>query len=297
MGESRRSLRNLASCPGRLSLAAGSVMFLLPQGDGRDLTDAERGQDAVPTTTPRQGQGGGLRRIRDGALVGFVAGAIGLALPLTLIVVASDGAAERLVTSRELVQLAALMTLISAVLFAVSLLLYRAGFARLRVSNRPVWLSTILCGFGTVGVILLVLPTIIALTGSDALLTCIQAAPSGAIRCLGTVAPVVGFEATIAGWLLWAGGLGIVVGLSLSSVQFRDHWLALGAALYAVILLVLVGPLVGPIAHFGGSEYGLLGLPVLALIAPLSILMGAGPMATARPRARVDSNYSDPTVG
>lgn len=248
------------------------------------------------SSAPHLGEGKGMRRLEMGSTLGMVAGAVGLALPFVLFLWTSYGPYGSELSPADWIRLAAVLTLGGAILFAVSLLLYRSAFSSLRAGDARFWVASILCMLGTVGVILLVLPMALAFLASGAMANCIQGAPTKALVCLDSAAPLASFLGTAGFWLLWLGGLGIVVGISLTSVRYRQPWLTAGAALYALILLALVGPLIGPIARLGGPQYEVLALPLLVLLAPIAIYHGARCVAAA-PRVRTYPVRADPTVG
>ena len=244
--------------------------------------DASHGPPRVHLAKPHPlGEARGLQRIAVGSIVGLAAGLNGLALPTALYVRASDSPGVLSLSPSALVQVTSLLALVGAILFAISLLLYRSGFKILRASDRRLWLASLLCGAGTVGVILLLLPILFAFIGSDTMANCVQGAPSKALACIGTSTPLVGGLATIGGWLLWAGGLGVVVGIFLTSVRYRQPSLMAGSALYALILLVLIGPLVGAL---GWLRLGVLAIPIMVLIAPIAVFYGNRRIAEAEER-------------
>ncbi|MGC2288714.1 MAG: hypothetical protein WA688_02505, partial [Thermoplasmata archaeon] len=86
---------------------------------------------------------------------------------------------------------------------------------------------------------------------------------------LGADTGLVGF------WLGWLGGLGIVVGLSLAGRRYRNSPVSGGAALYAILLLVLIGPFVGLLTPLPGIDYLLLVAPLFIVLAPGLVLGGA----------------------
>src|SRR4029077_7963367 len=148
--------------------------------------------------------------------IGLAAGIAGLVLPVALILIVTYSPSTIFLRGRELVEVTAIMALAGAILFAVSLLVYRLGFAALRPFDRRFWSASILCLFGTVGVLLIVVALGIAFVSSDSMANCIQGAPSRALGCVRTAAPVASYSGVLGFWLLWLGGLGIVVGIGLA---------------------------------------------------------------------------------
>ncbi|MCI4333636.1 MAG: hypothetical protein L3K01_07970 [Thermoplasmata archaeon] len=210
----------------------------------------------------------GLHRLATGSTVGLAAGVVGLVVPVTLLVVQSESPGALPLSPSQLIQVTAVLAIAGALLLAVSLIIYRMGFAAFRKVDRRFWSASVLCMLGTVGLLLLVLPIVVALTSSDSIAACIQGSPTHAPACLRSAAPLAGYVAVLGFWLLWLGGLGIVVGLSLVSVRYRQVWLTAGAALYAILLLGLIAPALALLFPIGGLAYAVLALPVLVLVAP-----------------------------
>lgn len=224
--------------------------------------------NASPATRGDDGSRG-LHRIATGSTVGLAAGVVGLVLPVTLLLLANYSPGTLLLTPAQLIQVTAILALAGALLFAISLLLYRFGFSSLRASDRRFWVASGLCMLGTVGIVLILVPIVVALTSSDPLVACLHGALTKAPACLRSSAPLASYAAVVGFWLLWLGGLGVVVGLGLASGRFRQAWLSAGAVLYAILLLGLVAPVLGLLVPIGGLEYPILALPVLVLLAPL----------------------------
>jgi hypothetical protein len=217
----------------------------------------------------------GLGRIATGSSVGLSAGIVGLALPVTLFLFAHYSPGTVLPSASELVQVTAILALAGAILFAISLTFYRWGFWSLQSIDRRFWVASVLCLLGTIGVVLVILPMAIAFTASGAMAGCIEASPLQALTCLSAAAPLVWYLGIAGVWLLWIGGLGVVVGIGLASVRYNQGWLGAGAGLYALLLLGLLGPILGLVFPIGGLVYPILALPLLVLIAPALISYGS----------------------
>jgi hypothetical protein len=217
----------------------------------------------------------GLHRIGTGSTIGLAAGIAGLVLPVTLILLATYSPGTPFLRGTELIQVTAIMALAGAILFAIALLVYRLGFAALRHFDRRFWTASILCMLGTVGVLLIVAAIALAFASSDAMANCIQGAPTHALACLKTAAPLASYSGLVGFWLLWLGGLGIVVGIGLAAVRYGEGWFYGGAALYALLLLGLIAPALGLLFPIGALTYPLLAAPVLALLAPAVIFEGS----------------------
>ncbi len=217
----------------------------------------------------------GIDKIATGAAIGLASGVVGLAFPVGLVLLATYSPGTVFLTGVELVEATALFALVGALLFAGSLLLFRTGFAALRKFDPRFWVASVLCMIGTVGVILVLIPIGLAATYSDSLANCVRGAPSRALGCLSSVAPLAADWAIVAFWLLWLGGLGIVVGVGLAGVRYRQGWFYGGAALYALLLLGLLGPVLGLLFPIGSLTYPLLAVPFFVLAAPATILHGS----------------------
>jgi hypothetical protein len=217
----------------------------------------------------------GLRRISTGSLLGLAAGVVGLALPVALVLLASLMPGGSFFTGAQLIETTAGLALVGALLFAFSLMIFQLGFTAFRVFDRRFWTASILCAVGTIGVILLLVPIALAFAASDAIASCIRGAPSHTLSCVGSVAPLASYWAIAAFWLIWLGGLGIVVGISLAGRRYRQDWLYGGAALYALLLLGLLAPALGLLLPIYALSYPLLAAPLLVLIAPALIFHGS----------------------
>src|SRR4029077_8294901 len=93
-------------------------------------------------------------------------------------------------SASTLIQVTAIMAIAGAILFAISLIVYRIGFGSLRVTDPRFWVASALCMVGTVGVVLFLLPIALAFTASDVMASCIRWAPTKALSCLRTAAPL-----------------------------------------------------------------------------------------------------------
>jgi hypothetical protein len=217
----------------------------------------------------------GLRWIQSGAVLGLVAAVTGLAAPVSLLVLASYSPAHLQTFAPTLIRATAFLAFAGAVLFAVSLIAFRVGFATFRTFDPRFRSSSILCLIGTLGYSLLAVPTAAALLSSDALLQCLQQTPTGALACLQSVAPLAGYAAIVAFWLVWLGQLGIVVGLVLTGRRFHDVSLYAGTVLYGLLLLVFIAPFIGLVFSNSLLIYVIFGVAALGLLAPACLLAPA----------------------
>ncbi|MCI4372958.1 MAG: hypothetical protein L3K02_04880 [Thermoplasmata archaeon] len=230
---------------------------------------------AAPTVTVRVEDVKGSHRLAIGAGLGVAAAALTLLLPVTLLWLAlyNPGGFFRLNTL--LVQTITLLVLAGAILFLLSLFLYRRGFAVLRGVDRRFTVASALCLVGSLGFLLILVAVVVILGSTGSLLTCIQGQPSHALSCLRSGQPLGAYTALVGFWLGWLGGVGIVLGLASAGRRFSRGILYGSAALYAILLLALVGPFVGLIYPVPGAQYLLLLAPILALVAPALAYGGA----------------------
>jgi hypothetical protein len=217
----------------------------------------------------------GLRRIEIGSILGLAAGVVGLALPIALVLLATYSPATIFLTGKQLIEVTAILAIAGALLFAICLIAFRLGFSTLRGFDRRFWSASVLCILGSVGVLLLVIPIGIAFASSDAIANCIRGAPSHALTCVRSVSPLASYWAVAAFWLLWLGGLGIVIGVGLAASRFHQAAFYGGAAVYAVLLLGLLAPALGLLFPVGSLTYPLLAAPFLILLASGLTLRGS----------------------
>lgn len=216
----------------------------------------------------------GLQRFRLGAAVGVIGGLVGLVLPVSVNLLAFYDYIGVPTAGATLVDLTSIFVILGALLFAVSLLIYRYGFVALRRVDPWFYTASILCLVGSVGLLLIILAAGLALQSSPTLAQCIQGTPSLTMTCLQAVQPLTAYSVVVGFWLAWFGALGIVVGLGMGARRYHGVRLGAGSAAYAVLLLVLIDPFIALLFPVGGWQYPLLTLPVLALAAPLLVYFG-----------------------
>lgn len=227
-----------------------------------------------PANSP-PGDEKGPRRFATGALFGVAGGIAGLVLPISLNFLAVYNPTDVLTRGPSVVELTTILVLAGAILLAVSFLFYRAGFSTLQKLDRWFYSASVLCILGSIGLMLILLSTVIALATTPSLVQCIQGAPSHTFRCLRTIEPLTAYSVIVGFWLAWLGGLGIVVGIELAGRRYRQPRFVAGGATYALLLLVLIDPFLGLLFPVGGWQYPLLLLPVLAVVAPAFVSSGS----------------------
>jgi hypothetical protein len=226
-------------------------------------------------TAPTEDEPQGLRRFQTGAVFGLAGGVAGLVLPIAVNLLALYYPVGIFTFSATLVALTTILVLAGAILLAVSLIYYRFGFGALREFDRWFVGASVLCNIGSIGLLLIIVPTALALYSTPSMVQCIRDAPTHTLSCLGAIQPLFAYAVTVGFWLAWLGGLGIVVGLELGGRRYREARLFGGGATYALLLLVLIDPFVALLFPFGGWQYPLLTVPILALLAPLLVYAGS----------------------
>jgi hypothetical protein len=223
---------------------------------------------ASPTVTVRPEDAKGAHRIAVGAGLGVAAALITLVLPLALLWLALYSPGGLFSLTNALVQDLSLLILAGAILFLLSLFVYRRGFAVLRKVDPRFKVASLLCLIGSLGFLLILVAVVVILGSSSSLVTCIHGQPSHALSCLRSGEPLGAYTGLVGFWLGWLGGVGLVLGMASAGRRFARGALYGAAALYALLLLALVGPFLALVYPLPGAQYLLLLSPLLALLAP-----------------------------
>ncbi len=235
---------------------------------------------AGPTTTVQDVTG--LRRLATGAGVGLAGALAGLVVPLAFLYLSLYAPGGFFVFNPTLVQALGLLVVAGSILLLLSLLLYRRGFAVLRQVDRRFTVASALCLLGTVGFLLLLVAALVLLGSSDTLVTCVQGRPTQALTCLRSSQPLGAYTA-FAGFLLgWLGGLGIVLGVVIAGRRYARGALVGGGVLYALLLLVLVGPFAALLYAVPGIQYLVWAVPALMVLSPGLAFAGSYPALEER---------------
>jgi hypothetical protein len=217
-------------------------------------------------------------RLHTGAWLGITAGVVGLLLPAVIVLVAAYGPAGLLPFEEPVLQATGVLALGAALLFALSLLFYRSGFAALRPLDPRLWIATALCLIGTLGLLLVLAGIALTLTSSGALSTCLSGAPSHLPSCLESQVPSAALLGGSGFGLAIFGDLGIVVGLGLAGRWFDSRGIYGGAAAYAILLVLLAGPALVFVDPVASLSYPLLAAPLMVLLAPALVASGTPPV-------------------
>ncbi len=226
----------------------------------------------------------GARRLALGAGLGLVAAVLTIALPLIFLYLATYNPGGFFTFSSTLIEDLSILLLAGAILFLISLFVYRRAFATLRKVESRFWIASVLCLIGSIGFLLIVVLAAVILSSTSSLQTCLHGSPSHALSCLRSNQPIGAYSGLLGFALTWLGGLGIVLGLFFAGHRFVRGALAGSAVLYLLLLLVLVGPFIALLYAVPGTQYVLLIAPVLAILAPALVLAGVRqPFASVRP--------------
>jgi hypothetical protein len=217
----------------------------------------------------------GMGRLGTGAGVGLAGGIFGIVLPIVFLWLTTHNPGGFFSYDTMLVQTTAFLVIVGAVLLLVCLFLYRRGFAVLRKVDGRFAVASVLCLVGSLGFLLLLVSAAVFLGSSGSLIQCLHNSPSGALACIRSGQPLGADTGLVGFWLGWLGGVGIVVGLSLAGRRYRNGAVLGGAALYAILLLVLIGPFLALLTPLPGIDYLLLVVPAFIVLAPGLVLGGA----------------------
>ncbi|MFZ0829715.1 MAG: hypothetical protein WCB18_00435 [Thermoplasmata archaeon] len=231
-------------------------------------------QASFATSQSRQEEVKGLRRLGTGAGVGLAGGIVGVVFPIVFLWLTSHNPGGFLTYGTTLVDTTGFFILAGAILLLVSLFVYRRGFAVLRKVDGRFAVASVLCIIGSIGFLLILVSAAILVGSSSSLIQCLHQAPSHALTCIRSGQPLGADTGLVGFWLGWLGGLGIVVGLSMAGRRYHNGTVSGGAALYAILLLVLIGPFLSLLVSLPGIDYLLLIVPVFIVLAPGLVLGG-----------------------
>jgi hypothetical protein len=217
----------------------------------------------------------GAFRLGMGAWLGLLAALIAIVLPSLVLFAGAYNPGGFFSFAPGLVQLSGVLVLVGAVLYILSLLLYRRAFSALRRVDPEFSLASFLCLLGSVGFVLLLVAAAVLTGTASTLLGCVHGQPTHALSCLESNQPLGAYTA-IAGFVLaWLGGFGIVYGLWRAGSHFSDRALDLGAVVYLLFLFLVLVPFLEIAFPFPGGQFLLVIVPVLSLAAPGFVLLGS----------------------
>ncbi len=217
----------------------------------------------------------GAGRLAIGAWFGLFAGLLAIALPILVIEISKYSPSGAFTLASDSLLTSSLVIVIGGLLFLVSLMFYRSAFSKMRKLDPMLWAATALCYVGSIGFLLLVIAAGVLAGHTNTLETCVKGPASHILSCLEAGQPFGGFTAIVGFACAWLGGLGIVVGLLLSSGHLARGSIALGGVLYLIFLIIALIPFIGLIVEFPGIRYILLLLPIFVVAAPALVLAGS----------------------
>lgn len=230
---------------------------------------------AESAVAPRAEDTTGAGRLALGGGLGIAASLVTLLVPSVFLYLALYSPGGLLSLGSTLLRTLSVLVLVGAFLFLLSQFSYRRGFAALRRVDPRFSVASVLCLVGSLGFLLLIVAAAVLLGSTGSLLECVHGQPSHALSCLRSGDPLGAYTAVAGFWLGWLGGVGLVVGLSSAGHRFARGSLYGGAALYALLLLVLVGPFLALVYAVPDQQYLLLIVPLLALLAPMLTYVGS----------------------
>jgi hypothetical protein len=233
----------------------------------------------TPTTTEDRK---GVERLGIGAAMGLAAGVMTVVAPIVFLLLAVENPGGFFTFAPALLQTTAVLVLAGAILYILSLFLYRRAFAVFRKVDRRFTAASVLCLIGSIGFLLLLVAAAVVIGNASSLVGCLHGQPSHALSCLRSGAPLGAYTGLLGFWLAWLGGVGVVVGLALGGARSRRRVLYGGSVVYAILLVALIGPFVAFLVTIPGVTYLLWTAPLLVLLAPGLVLaasrMGPAPM-------------------
>jgi len=227
----------------------------------------------------------GAFRMALGAWLGLFAGVIAVALPLVAIFLSTYDSGGFFSFGTPFVQTSSALVLAGAILYILSLFLYRVAFVALRKVDSDFSLASFLCLLGSVGFLLIIISAAVLAGSSTSVLQCVHGEPSHALSCLQSGQPLGAYTGILGFVFAWMGGLGVVLGLSLAGRRFDEPMIDLGAFFYLIFLFLVLAPFVAMAVPLPGIVFLLLVVPILVVAAPLLILLGALPTVRVHARA------------
>lgn len=247
-----------------------------PAATGPDASAPAATSTMAPVSAPsREGEVKGLGSLGTGAGVGLAGGIVGVVLPILFLWLTTHNPGGFFTYNATLIDTTGYLVLAGAVLLFLSLFLYRHGFSALRKVDGRFAIASVLCIVGSIGFLLILVSAAILVGSSSSLIQCLHQSPTGALSCIRSGQPLGADTGLVGFWLGWLGGFGIVVGLALAGRRYRNGAVQGGAALYAFLLLVLIGPFLELLTSLPGIDYLLLAVPVFIVLGPGLVLGGA----------------------
>jgi hypothetical protein len=217
----------------------------------------------------------GLHRFRMGAWAGFAGAVVAIALPVAFLWLAAYNPGGIFTFDSNILQYTNWFLIAGALLFLLSLMMYRWGFSALRKEDSRFGVAIALCWVGSIGFILVIVVASYFLGSLGSITACIHGQPTQALSCLNSQSPLGAATVVIGFWLGWIGSVGVVVGLFIGGGRIPSALLIAGGVLYLLLLVVLVLPFASMLTHVPGMQYAIILAPLFGIIAPLFVLGGA----------------------
>jgi hypothetical protein len=215
----------------------------------------------------------GVARLDLAAAIGLVAAILAIVVPITFVLLATYNPGGFFALVSGFVEVTSLLIIAGAILFLVSLFVYRRSFAALRKVDQRFLIASICCLVGSIGFLLLVVAAAVAAGNSSALVACTHGKPSAILSCLKSGEPLGSYTAIAGFELALVGIFGLILGLLSAGSRFhRKGYTGAGVA-YALLLLLAIGPFISLLTPLPGVEYVLLLVPVVAVAAPVLVLL------------------------
>lgn len=210
-----------------------------------------------------------------GAGAGLLGAVTAIVVPFALLWLAAYNPGGFFAFDSTLLQYTNWLVIAGALLFLLSLMLYRWGFSALRKADSRFNVAIALCWVGSIGFFLVVVVALYFQGSLGSISACIHGQPTSALSCLNSLSPLGAATAAIGFWLGWIGSIGVVVGLLLGGGRIASVLLSIGGVLYVLLLVVLVLPFASQLTHVPGLRYVIVLAPLFSLLAPLFVLGGA----------------------
>jgi len=217
----------------------------------------------------------GLHRFRIGAGFGLAAGFVTIVVPFVFLGLAAYNPGGIFTFNPTLLQYANWFVIAGALLFILSLMMYRWGFSALRTLDPRFNAAVILCWIGSVGFLLVLVIASYFLGSMNSVIACVHGQPTLALSCLNSLSPLGAATAVIGFWLAWIGSLGLVAGLLLGGARLPSGLFIAGGILYALFLVVLIVPFASMLTQVPAVQYVLVLAPFFVILAPAFVLGGA----------------------
>lgn len=230
-------------------------------------------------------EGKGVRRLAVGAGLGLAGGLLAVVIPLGIFTVNRYDPGTPLALTPTVLEVIGILLVTGGILFLLSFFVYRRAFAHLRRFEERFWAPSALCLVGSVGFVLLIVASLVVIGSSSSLVSCVQGKPTAFVSCLRSSQPLGAYTGLIGFWMGWVGGFGLVLGTVLSGSRFREGTLTAAGALYALLLLVFIGPFLVYVTEIPGAAYALLAAPFLVVLAPALAFAGSYRAVESLPKA------------